>query len=140
MQLSLAMGRRSFGKLPLPPGKGAPRALWSVCVASMLGRTESRAPFAPQVSWLLEVSSVSEPFSVSLNEQRKLTCGESFGGKSLHWEKQPLVGKSGVAVNLQGSLRKETMCGAKLTTFEEAYLDSGRKFVVTSVMQGALRI
>lgn len=66
----------------------------------MLERTDSRAPFIPQVSRPLEVSSVSETFLISLNEQRKLTRGEAFEGKSPLWEKQPLLEKSRVSANL----------------------------------------
>ena len=35
---------------------------------------------------------------------------------------------------------RETMRHVKYTTFDEGYLDSGRKSVVTSVMKGDLRI
>ena len=35
---------------------------------------------------------------------------------------------------------RQTMCHVKYTTFDEGYLGSGRKSVVTSVMKGDLRI
>lgn len=83
--------------------------------------------------------------SVSLQEQRlpqawwKLKCGGPFVGKSLlsvaTFGKQQSQRESVVTL-----AERETVRATKHITFDEGCLDSGRKLVVTQVMQGALSI
>lgn len=72
-------------------------------------------------------------------KRRKLSHGISFVGKPL--PSAATLGKEQSQWELVVRLpERETVHHVKCTTFDEGYLDSGRKSVVTSVMKGALRI
>lgn len=72
-------------------------------------------------------------------KQRKLSHGISFVGKLL--PSAATFGKEQSQCELVVQLpERETMRHVKYTTFDEDYLDSGRKSVVTPVMKGDLRI
>lgn len=72
-------------------------------------------------------------------KQRKLSHGISFVGKLL--PSAATFGKEQRQCELVVlHPERQTMCHVKYTTFDEGYLDSGRKSVVTSVMKGDLRI
>lgn len=83
--------------------------------------------------------------SVSLKEQRlpqawwKLKCGVPFVGKSL-LSVAPFGKQQSQCESVVTLAERETVHGAKHTTFDAGYLDSGRKLVVIQVMQGALSI
>ena len=72
-------------------------------------------------------------------EQRRLSRSVSFAGKPL-----PCAATFGKQQSQWESVvrlaERETMHHAKYLASDEGYLDAGRKFVVTPVMQGALRI
>lgn len=72
-------------------------------------------------------------------KRRKLSHGISFVGKLL--PSAATFGKEQSQCELVVQLpERETMRHVKYTTFDEDYLDSGRKSVVTPVMKGDLRI
>lgn len=72
-------------------------------------------------------------------KRRRLSHGISFVGKLL--PSAATFGKEQRQCELVVQLpERQTMCHVKYTTFDEGYLGSGRKSVVTSVMKGDLRI
>lgn len=146
VQLSLAMGLRPLSaSCHSLQTQGVPGALWSMwCAVSMLERTESRAPLVSQLAWLLELSSVKEAFSVSLRNHLRhrgsWPMENPLLGSPYTWKSSPSWRRAEALWMCGATCRRRRLCGAKHTTFDEVYLDSGKKFVGMSVMQGALRI
>lgn len=144
-QLFLAKALRPLCQLPHTPDKGGPQnSVINVACSVRAGRDSVQGSFGPRAHWLLAAYSLGL-VSVCLNEQRppeaqrKLSLVYPVLGSS--YPQQLLLENSKVSVSQLDSFAEgEAGCHAKRTTFDEGYWDSGRNFVVTSVMQGALRL